>query len=239
MIPNPFNGKFFAFEGIDGCGKTLKLKMADEWLRQTPSNQSGSHSNHVVKIEKEPGKERFWGAKIYAELAKPNGLHTTDLYGFQSWYARDSKSHMSDTIRRLEVGSIVLMDRFRPSMVFGVPEYAVSTDARAEALKELMYLNQSILGEEFIWPDVIFVFDVSPETALLNLIKKAEKQGKEIVFDEHEKIEKLNVVRSNYLLFARMYPNCHIIDSEGPPEEVFEKVKKIIEPFVLKIPSVI
>ena len=231
MIPNPFPGKFFAFEGIDGCGKTVQLQRAETWLRQLKAT---SFRGFVVKLRKEPGRERFWGSRIYAELAQPDGLHATNLYGFQAWYACDSKEHMQkETIKDLMVGNVVLSDRFRLSMVFGMP-LLDTIDARIETLKKLMELNQAILGEHFIWPDASFIFDVSVETAIVRLKRKFAEAGKSN-FDEHEKADKLEVVRSNYLLFARQYPNCHIIDAEGTPEEVFEKVKIIIEPIVSRI----
>ena len=236
MIPNPYNGKFIAFEGMDGSGKSKQLEMTEKWLRtlrQTP------HRNFVVKTQKEPGKDRFWGKRIYEELdpKTTTGLPVTNLYGFQSWYAKDSKSHMPDTIRFLEVGSVVLMDRYRLSMVFGIPQLSTA-DARIETLTKLMQLNQMIVGEHFIWPDASFIFDVSVETAIRRLKAKFKEAGRGD-FDEHEKADKLEIVRSNYLLFARTYPNCHVIDAEGTPEEVFEKIKSIIEPIVSTIHSVI
>jgi dTMP kinase len=234
MIPNPFDGKLFAFEGMDGCGKSRQLEMATEWLRNLKQTK---HRCFVVEKGKEPGRDRFWGSKIYQELdsKRTSGLPVKNLYGFQSWYAEDSKSHMPDKIRSLKVGNIVLMDRYRLSMVFGVPHFT-TVDARTEALDELMKLNQAILGEHFIWPDASFIFDVSVETAITRLKKKFAEAGKGD-FDEHEKGDKLELVRSNYLLFARLYPNCHVIDAEGTPEVVFEKVKAIIEPIILRIPS--
>jgi len=32
MIPNPYRGCFFVFEGIDGCGKTSQLEMTRKWI---------------------------------------------------------------------------------------------------------------------------------------------------------------------------------------------------------------
>ena len=231
MIPNPFEGKLFVFEGIDGCGKTVQLKIAQEWIRKIRATPGRCH---LVKPEKEPGKDRFWGQTIYKELSKPNGLHTTNLLGFQSWYACDSREHMrKGTLRTLEVGGIVLMDRYRHSMVFGVPKLD-SLGAREMEIKRLLSLNLAILGEYFILPDAAFIFDVSIPTALYRLQKKFEENGTGM-FDEYEQTDKLELVRSNYQLFARIYPNCHLIDAEGSPEEVSKKVKEIIEPIMAPI----
>lgn len=233
MIPNPFPGKFFVFEGIDGCGKTTQLSMAAGWLNKIKRPQC---RDYIIKLEKEPGKDRFWGSKIYEELEKPKGLHTTNLYGFQSWNACDSKDHMQKrTIRSLRVGGIVLMDRYRHSLVFGVPRLN-SSAVRRRKIKKLVALNLAICGEYFILPDAAFIFDICPETAITRLEKKFKELGKGD-FDGHEKKDKLEVVRSNYLLFARMYPNCYVIDAEGPAEQVFEKVKTIIEPIIKQIPT--
>lgn len=210
MILNPYSGKFFVFEGGDGCGKTEQLTRVKSWL----CSLEEKHRRQVL-VTKEPGKDRLFGKKIYEDLFTPGGLHETDPHRFQMWYACDSKEHMRGiVIPALQAGSVVLSDRFRPSMVFGA--------SNLEKIKDLMLMNQMILGEHFIWPDATFIFNVSVETT----IERSKKKGREL--DGHENREVLGRVINNYVYFSRNYPGCYLINAERPPEEVFEDVKKII-----------
>lgn len=211
MIPNPFPGFHFVFEGIDGCGKSEQLSLVIAWLQGgliIPTNR--------IVLTKEPNKNGFWGKKIYADLKKPvGGLNETDPFGFQTWYAMDSMDNYRDVVLpALKNGRVVISDRSRPSMVYGARS--------SEDVPKFMAMNLAILGAYFIWPDAIFIFDASIETVLERL---REKGGEP---DSHEKSTVLTRVRENYLHFAELYPNCHVINAERPPEQVFEDVKKII-----------
>ncbi len=216
MIPNPFPGCFIAFEGIDGCGKSEQFKMMVVYLRTIFEKEMKKIGKcFVVKETKEPGKERFWGAEIYRDLHKTDGLHKTNPFGFQAWYARDSKENLrKNIIPSLECGCTVLADRFRPSMVYGA-RFSYETMA-------LMLLNQAIIGEDFIWPDAIFIFDIAVKTA----VERLKQKGR--ILDGHENEKTLlERVRHNYLAFGATYPNCHVIDGGGSPEEVFNKILPI------------
>lgn len=224
MIPNPYPGIFIVFEGIDGCGKTVQLEMAAAWLRSF--TQPGLSENMIISLPtfnvalaKEPGKERFFGKKIYADLANrdPSALHKKNPHGFQAWHACNSKENLQlNVIPALKAGSVVLCDRFRTSTI-----YSAQTP---EEIPAFMTINREIIGEHFIWPDLILIFDLAVATAIGRLKKK--NRG----LDEYEKLEVLRRVRLNYLSLARMYPNCEVVDGEKPEEAVFERVKSLILP---------
>ncbi|MEX1064040.1 MAG: dTMP kinase [Candidatus Paceibacterota bacterium] len=221
MIPNPYPGSFFVFEGIDGCGKSLQVAKVDEWLnglevteRNRLGLSFGRRKPEVIRT-KEPVKDSFWGKLIYKDLfdTKLSALHIANPFGFQTWYASNSKDHLSQTIKpALQLNNIVLSDRFRPSMVYGAASF--------EDIARFMMMNMAVIGEDFIWPDLIFIFDVSPETSLERLFQKGTKLDG---FEEHSSF--MRRVRDNYLYFAEHYENCHVINAERSPEEVFEEVK--------------
>jgi dTMP kinase len=214
MIPNPYPGIFIVFEGIDGCGKTEQLERTFRWLSAN-GVKGGAFSWKIIKTE-EPTLNGYFGKKIRQELKRANGLHRTNPFGFQAWFACDSKEHLQRVvIPNLKTQrSIVLSDRFRPSMVYG--------DRFIGDLEKLMEMNRQIIGEDFIWPDAILIFDVS----IHNAMERLKKKGKNL--DEHEREGLLKTIVIRYRTFAKTYPNCHLIDANGTPEEVFEKVKKII-----------
>lgn len=214
MIPNPWPGFHFVFEGIDGYGKTSQRNMTSEWLNKT----LGDRNPISIVLAKEPGRERYWGDKIYRDLENKdnrNALHKKNPFVFQTWFALDSRENHNETIiPALKEGQIVLSDRSRPSMVFGAQKKSDITS--------LIELNEAILGEFFILPDKVLVFDVSIKTALLRSRKKSQK------LDGHENQSVLQRTRLNYRHFCRTFPNCIIIDAEGTPEQVFEQTQKVI-----------
>lgn len=205
MIPNPYPGTLFAMEGIDGGGKSVQLKILLQWLRDRGLN---------AQETKEPNKAGLYGKLIYKDLDNPNGLHHTNPKLFQSWYAADSKQNIRDKVIQFISNSrgVVVSDRFRPSMVYG---------ADNTGIEELMRATEAIMGDHFIWPDAIFIFDISVDIAIERLKQKGRK------LDGHENIEKLTRVRDRYLTFARMYHNCHVIPAEDSVDVVAERVKHI------------
>lgn len=212
MIPNPWPGSHFVFDGIDGCGKSEQFNLAKVWL----TNRMRAFGIAHITLAKEPGRERFWGKKIYEELTKKGGLHETNPFGFQTWYACDSlENYRNVVIPSLKFGHTILSDRSRSSMVFG----AQSPDD----IPRFLAMNLAILGENWILPEATFIFDVDVPTALARQAKKGRAP------DEHEQAKVMLRVRPNFLALAGLYPNCHIIYAEGPPDVVFEKVKGIME----------
>ena len=232
MIPNPHPGIFIAFEGIDGCGKTVQLGRTEAWLNSftglgCSEGRILSTKKFFIKLAKEPGKERFYGKKIYADLTNKNAdaLHKKDPYGFQAWYACDSRENlMENIVPALQTGSVVLCDRFRPSMVYGVQ--TLGDQQTLSEVSALMALNQAIIGNDFIWPDLILIFNIAVDAA----IQRLKNKNKDL--DEYEKSAVLTIVRKNYLLFDERYPNCRIVNGEKTEEGVFEDVKKLVLPVI-------
>jgi len=115
-IPNPHPGFFLVLEGIDACGKSTQLKLIAKWLRESLRNP-----NQRVLVTKEPDPDSEYGRFIYQDLKKRDGLNHTDPISFQTWYAKESLARMRDlVIPRLKLGDIVLSDRYRTSLVYGV-----------------------------------------------------------------------------------------------------------------------
>jgi dTMP kinase len=211
MIPNPYSGAFLVIEGIDGCGKSEQVERLSSWI-------SDIKNNSLVKVTKtkEPDRNSTFGRKIYADLNNPNGLHVTDPIGFQRWYSCDSRMNLRRSVLpELRLGNIIISDRFRPSMVYG---------ARNELeIEELMRINEAIIGEDFIWPDAVFILDVTVESAIQRLKQKSRK------LDGHEKIVVLARVKELYKKFKVQYPNCYLIDAEGDIDKIALKVRKIVK----------
>lgn len=224
MIPNFFKGKFFVFEGVDGCGKSKQAGMIEQWIYEELNKPK---HRFTAKTNKEPNIKHEEGGAIYADLADENGVHATDPFGFQTWFARDRKKNLTENIiPNLSLGSVVLSDRYCPSMAYAIK------NPDADEWDRLMAMQKQILGEDFIWPDAIFIFDISVKTAIARLREKNRE------LDWHEREPVIKRVRANYLNFASIYPNCHVIGGEGSPEAVCADVKKIILPILDKLKKV-
>jgi dTMP kinase len=205
MIPNPYSGILGAVDGINGSGKTTQVQLLEKWLREqypTPMLHSLT-AGRVIEVFKEPNKDGEYGKRIYEELFKgPDGLAMKDPVGFQSWYARDSKTNLEErVIPRLRNGGIVLLDRFRSALVHGAKSVA--------DIDMLMMMNRMIIGEHFIWPDVLFIIDTPVEAAM----ERLKEKGREL--DSQEQRSEQERTAEYFLVFAKKYPNCVVIKDDG------------------------
>ncbi|MBI2062102.1 MAG: hypothetical protein HYT64_00175 [Candidatus Yanofskybacteria bacterium] len=221
MVSNPYSGKLIHFEGIDASGKSEQYKRWENVLR-------AFHEAQFKKMffTKEPNVEHPSGIEIYDLLRdKHPTLNIADLHPFemQSRYFRNRIWHYrARVIPNLAKGFHVISDRGVASVCFGVSSSA--------EFKPLMGIQeQAFLGAEvpFIWPDAILIYDVSADVARQRMLE----QGKELDVFERD-LEFQMRVRDNYLAFARQYPNCHIIDGSGKPEEIFVRTTEILVPML-------
>lgn len=221
MVTNPYPGRFVCFEGIDASGKSEQYKRWEIVLR-------AYHQAQFQKMffTKEPDVDHTSGVEIYDILLGRNpAVNINDLHPFemQSRYFRNRIWHYrTKVISNLAKEFDVISDRGLASLCFGV-----SSPAEFKPLFGIQ--EQAFLGAEvsFIWPDAILIYDVPADVARQRMLK----QGKEL--DAFEKDLDFQMrVRENYLAFAKQYPNCHVIDASGQPEEVFVRTKEILVPIL-------
>ena len=215
-IPHPhtFPGTFLVIDGIDGCGKSVQVKLLKEKLER--------RSSLPIILTKEPNIDKVYGREIYDDLKILGGLHTRDPIGFQSWYAINSRVNLKDIIiPALQNGHTVISDRFRSSMVYGAKNI--------EDIKILLRNNEMFLWDFFIRPDATFILDIPVKTAMERL------KAKGLDFDEFEKEKFLKTVKENFLLYAKMIPGCGVINAEKAPEHVCKEIDRSI-PIVMNKP---
>ena len=204
------NGFFAVFEGIDGCGKSSQLNRAQLWYKAHLEKELGRQ----IVTTKEPDKDNYWGKKIYEDLVNPSGVHKTDRFEFQRWYGLNCAEIMSKNCTHLSEGKIIFQDRTHlVSCVYGSNNFS-------EVL-EYNRIARNMLRKDFIWPDVIFIFDLDTEIALERLRKKGR-----VLDGFEERKEFLAHVRNLYQLYFREYPNCVIIGAARAEEEIFVKVRE-------------
>ncbi|MEK7121953.1 MAG: dTMP kinase [Patescibacteria group bacterium] len=139
-------GKFFVFEGGEGCGKTTQAKLLFEWLKKT---------GHDVLLTKEPGGDEGICRDIREILLNKNYSgrfsERTELFLFEA----DRAQHVDFTIMpALESGKIVISDRYEAST------FAYQCGGRGISCGEFSRLNE--FATKGLKPDFIFWLDINP-----------------------------------------------------------------------------
>lgn len=143
-------GVLIAFEGLDGSGKSTQLRRTAATLR--------ARSLEVVET-REP-TDGPWGRRIRA-MARSGARvpPETEL----AWFFEDRREHMREVVEpALAAGKIVLSDRSYLSTVAyqgarGLDPQQILTDSEAE----------------FVAPDLVLLFEVSPEVGLSRVAARA------------------------------------------------------------------
>lgn len=214
---NPYVGRFISFEGVDGSGKSSQLTRWKNYLQ--------AYYEALFRktfFTKEPNVEHPSGREIYNLLQERHPtIKIGDMHPFemQSYYFRNRAWHYrARVIPYLAKDFHVVSDRSSASICFGVSSPA--------DFKPLIGIQEQVfLAAEvpFIWPDAILIYDVSADVAR----ERGKDQNKTPDAFERD-INFQMKVRDNYLAFAAQYPNCHIIDGSGRPEEVFVRTKEVL-----------
>lgn len=222
MIPNNHKAKFIIFEGIDGSGKSSQYDLLRKHL-------ASNYPNLPAVYPKEPDKNRPIGNEIYQILKGQHSAYQLDKmrpYHMQAFYIEDRMfNYRENIIPALQRGIHVIQDR-------GVASSFCYGAKSPDEFYDFMGLHDRVFSAAqvpFIWPDLILIFDIPAETA----IKRMTKAGK--IKDGFEQKKKLELVRSNYLAFAKKYPNCVVVDGKPSGEKIFKKTFSIVSVVLNKI----
>jgi dTMP kinase len=190
-------GRFLAFEGPDGSGKSTQIAKLQTW--------ADAHGLPLLVV-REPGGTPI-GERVRDILLDPAHEEMNVRCEMLLYMASRAQLVQERIEPALQAGSCVLSDRFVGSTLAyqgaagGLPE----ADIRAVA--------QVAIGGR--WPDLDVLFDVDTETAMhrLNpLLDRMESKGAAF----HRR------VRDGYLAEARRDPKRHlVIDASRTPDEVF------------------
>jgi dTMP kinase len=197
-------GYLVTFEGIDGCGKTTQAELLHKHLINKGCNSP---------IFREPGGTVV-GEKIRSILldsANNDMEPLAELFLYLAARVQITHHHISPA---LENGDIVIMDRYSDSTV------AYQGFARNIGRDVTQQLNKiATLG---IVPDLTFIIDCSPETALARLSGKPDRL-------ESEGVSFMNRVREGFLFIASAYPErCVLIDGEKPAGDISNLIHSVV-----------
>ncbi|GJQ29456.1 MAG: hypothetical protein HBSAPP03_13400 [Phycisphaerae bacterium] len=207
-------GRFIAFEGADGCGKSTQLKRLEALCER---------AGVAVTLVREPGGTPI-GERIRDILLAKTSEGMTLRCEMLLYMA--SRSQLVEAVIRpaLARGDLVIADRFLASTYAyqgaggGLPEAEI--DAAAS------------IAVGVTRPEVNLIYDIDPQTAarragILTTVGKGGRKGEAGVSLFADRMESKGdafhrKVREGYLALAKRDPARHlVIDASGDPEAVW------------------
>jgi dTMP kinase len=207
---------FITFEGVEGSGKTTQINHLKRYLVQR---------GVPCKVTREPGGCPI-GERIRKILLNPEHQEMSPLSELLLYEASRAQ-HVKEVIKPfLKKEGVILCDRFSDASI------AYQGYGRRMALKWVEKLNHlSSLG---IKPDLTILLDCPSDIGIKRALRRNQilKKEREERF-EREKIQFHRRVRRGYLSIARKEPGrVKVIDTREGEEEVFEKIRKIVDELI-------
>ncbi|MFH1833351.1 MAG: dTMP kinase [Candidatus Levyibacteriota bacterium] len=213
---NPYRGRYFVIEGIDGSGKTTQAKCLCDFFKK---------SNIQTILTCEPRKKDG----VVGELIQKILLSKINIppVAFQYLFSAERAIHHEELIiPSLKAGKHVVSDRsFWSAIPYGIMDKMMSADSKNYDFKEgeMMLVAQSILSmyHQFLVPNITFYLKISINTAMKRITAKTD--GKEI----YEKKDILEKVVKGYDWLVEKFPEEFVvIDGEKEVERVTEEITK-------------
>lgn len=208
---------FITLEGIEGAGKTSRIKGICEYLEA---------KGCACIVTREPGGTQI-GHKIRGILLDPDNAHLS-FAAELLLYAADRAQHVNEIILpAIEAGKTVICDRFIDSTLVyqGV--------ARKLDPGLVDTINRAATGG--LLPDITFLLDLPPETGLSRAWREIDTGGRDTSESrfEEETLSFHRRVREGYLDLAKKEPERFVvINAAENPEKVSAAIIKRLEIFM-------
>ena len=199
-------GKFITFEGIDGCGKSTQIQLAQAYLVQ---------QGFQVLTTLEPGGTGI-GLQI-REILLNRKNHRLVQESEMLLYLADRIQHLKEIILpALEQGVLVLCDRFHDSTV------AYQGFGRGLDLNLIRSIEEQAIKPYA--PFITFLLNIDPQLAVERTEKKyPERNQKDRL--EKESIDFFQRINQGYLKLAGESPERFVcLDGSGSRENIHQKI---------------
>ncbi|MGH7245961.1 MAG: dTMP kinase [Candidatus Levyibacteriota bacterium] len=203
---NSYSGKYYAFEGIDGSGKTTQAEKLVSYFESQGKN---------VLFTKEP-TDGIIGKLILDVLHGKEKVTPTAL---QHLFTADRAEHLENTIiPALKEGTYVISDRtFWSSVAYGASDLEV---AQNEKDRLLAAFNILAMYGGFLIPDKTFLIAVPCE---LGMQRVEERKREKTLYEKKEEL--LKRVASEYAFLAEKFPDCiTTIDGTKDIETIYNSI---------------
>lgn len=204
-MPSPHPGRFIAFEGIEGSGKSSQQRLAAEALRKR---------GIPVRLTAEPGGTALGRHLRQLVLHSEDGVPTPRAELFL--YLADRAQHVQEVISpELQAGHVVLCDRFSGSTI-AYQGYGRDLDLDAVTRADAW-------ARSGLTPDLTLLLDCPVRVGLERASGPDRFHAEALAFHER--------VRAGFLAVAeRQRETWRVIDSTRPQVEVHAAVMQAIEP---------
>ncbi len=201
----PTEGIFVVFEGVEGAGKGTQIRLAKEWLESRGVS---------VLVTREPGGTPV-GEKLREILLEHETGHIeprTEALLFSASRAQ----HVATVIRPgLAEGKVVICDRYIDS--------SVAYQGWGRGLGEQDVLTLNVWATQGLFPDLVVLLHLEPETGLLRSLEEPDRI-------EMESGEFHAKVADAYLRIAEEHPERFVVvNADEVPERVHERVREALE----------
>lgn len=193
------NGRFIAFEGIEGAGKSTQIQRLAAHLRT---------SGQTVFLTREPGGTPL-GERLRAILLDPATGPLTPAAELLLLFAARAE-HLAAVIRpHLAADEYVLCDRFTDA------SYAYQGAGRRMGAAPIAMLEDWVQGP--LRPDLVLVLDLPVAVGLDRVRQRGAAQDR----IETEALAFFSRARAAYLERAQQYPaRYRVIDASADPDRV-------------------
>jgi dTMP kinase len=197
-------GFFITFEGIDGCGKTTQLELAERFLTER---------GRETLVVREPGSTPL--SERIRDILLDNGLTINPVSELMLYVAARAELVRNVIVPALEAGKVVLCDRFYDSTT------AYQGYGRDIDVTLINQLHRLTVGEHS--PHLTFLIDVDYDTSLSRRKLAADRL-------ESESKEFFGKVRDGFIEIARAEPNrVIVIDGCKSIDSIFTEVRHWLE----------
>lgn len=190
-------GRFFAFEGIDGSGKST---IADSFA----SRLEADGQSVVRTAEPTP----TW----LGEQVRRGNREARSDFAEMFLYVADRAEHSVQISEWLKAGSSVVCDRYVGSTL-AYQSVTLRPYLGGRALEWLKIINDPVI----VRPDVTVLLRIEPEAAIERIAGRKERE-------KFEQVEFLRKVASVYDRLAAEDPTYVVVEADAPREEVLERV---------------
>lgn len=204
MKKNPYPGKFIVFEGLDGSGQSTQAAKLVDFLNTPDQKLKLGHTG--VELTKEPTSSLI-GGLIRSQLTHDWKSSPECL---QLLFSADRAHHLEkDIIPLLDRGVTVVCDR-----------YFFSTIAYGSLGSDKEWLLG--LNKNFLLPDITFLLKVSPQICVERIQRSRYGIG---LFEQEDTLSK---VWENFNKLAGDFENTHVINGEGPVDNIHKEIVDIL-----------
>lgn len=200
-------GLFISFEGIDGSGKTLQIKLLKEFFKK---------KGLEVLVVREPGGTNI-GEKIRDVVIDKKNSEMS--YTAEALLYASSRAQLVEEviIPALDKGKVVVSDRFVDSTII--------YQGQLRGLGEKIVREINDFATKGLKPDITFLLDVTQEVSHKRRNNRAD-------VDRLEREDKFffSRLRREYLTLAsKNRDRIVVINSALPPSVTHDNIKKVIE----------